>query len=605
MVPDMVTTLGAAQLRPSSAGEKRMREGAQQFLKGHRKWVIYQSLLLLVDSNSSDYNRRSEQEAAQAQSFVDCLWRLHRCVRALFSRLRLLACSPALATRGGSAAHFALARDALCAPQSAQAEGVSSPAGASAGSPNGFPKHLVHSVPTPKLVGRVRGTLRDVSQCWESIGRCLSSWATSQASSGRDASSAQDGNSVVELLESLHRLCACMGERVLPAVDQIVSEVPHLPLGGYAHYGGVPSAAATSETSTAASGSGGSIASSVSSYMARAQARLRQAPGSIGFQESVQTQNSLRQLMMTKARLSREMRQQAKRLQELSSEKGVLTDELRALQDSHALLRSNLDVVLQDKAALVPNNVGNSVGSVPSSSAPPSPTPASTGPAGSSASAGGAPGGSSDKQSTSGDLVLGSRQRALLESLTVTTQESAALRQHGFFVDVVSLSAGEVALAAGPPEVEAFESWELAVRRVYEQHVKNLQAQVQAADGQAMELHVRMQQSMELLREQEHGKQKIRDELTAKDAQLSGVKEDIATTRKNYDQQLALLTEHICTLSQQLANKDMGLATLQANKVLCGHCGTWNTMGRLLDEAGGGQSMGLCHTCKGKVLSKT
>ena len=62
------------------------------------------------------------------------------------------------------------------------------------------------------------------------------------------------------------------------------------------------------------------------------------------------------------------------------------------------------------------------------------------------------------------------------------------MRQHGFFVDVVSLDAAEASLAAGPPRPETLDAWELAVRKAYEQHVRRLQRQVVVADTKAVEM---------------------------------------------------------------------------------------------------------------------
>jgi DNA repair exonuclease SbcCD ATPase subunit len=147
--------------------------------------------------------------------------------------------------------------------------------------------------------------------------------------------------------------------------------------------------------------------------------------------------------------------------------------------------------------------------------------------------------------------------------------------------------------------MDAYESWEMAVRKVYEQHACNLQAQVRAADDKAKELYVRVQEHLDLLKEQEDAKQKLRDDVAAKQFQLNNALEDIATTRKNYDTQLAILTEHICNLSARLSDKDANVATLHTHKVLCGHCGMWNAMGKLLAPETGGK----CNTCKEKVLN--
>merc|ERR1712032_1367533 len=98
----------------------------------------------------------------------------------------------------------------------------------------------------------------------------------------------------------------------------------------------------------------------------------------------------------------------------------------------------------------------------------------------------------------------------------------------------------------------------------------------------------------------ESAKQGLRDEAQNTRAKLDRVNEDMATTRKNYDNQLAMLTEHICTLQKILSEKDTSLASLQAQKILCGHCGMWNIMGKLLSN----ESDGMCQTCKEKVLSR-
>lgn len=62
------------------------------------------------------------------------------------------------------------------------------------------------------------------------------------------------------------------------------------------------------------------------------------------------------------------------------------------------------------------------------------------------------------------------------------------MRQHGFFVDVVSLDAAEASLAAGPPRPETLDAWEQAVRKAYEQHVRRLQRQMVVADTKAVEM---------------------------------------------------------------------------------------------------------------------
>lgn len=283
----------------------------------------------------------------------------------------------------------------------------------------------------------------------------------------------------------------------------------------------------------------------------------------VSFCETLRTRAVAANLLSARTRLCGEVRLQARRLQEAAGDRELLAEELRSLQDNQAVLRSNLQVLEAQREA--PGEAR-------------------------SEARGEARG---ERERSEEALLLSSRQRAL-EGLSLTSQEGAALRQRGFFVEALGLSAGEENLAAGPPE--SFEAWELAVRRVYEQHLRGLQAQLQEADSRALELHLSSQQHMDLLREREEAKQRLRDEVESKQRHLNSVMEDMATSSRNYTTQIALLTEHTCTLSEKLAGKDASLASLQSHRVLCGHCGMWNGLGKLLQNQ-------VCQTCKEKVLS--
>lgn len=92
--------------------ERQFHQKARTFIKGHRKWIVYQSLLLLAESSRAPPGRPS-QELTLAHDFVDSLWSLHRCVRALLVNLRLLTCRSALTTKSASSTHFSLSRAAL------------------------------------------------------------------------------------------------------------------------------------------------------------------------------------------------------------------------------------------------------------------------------------------------------------------------------------------------------------------------------------------------------------------------------------------------------------------------------------------------------------
>lgn len=155
-----------------------------------------------------------------------------------------------------------------------------------------------------------------------------------------------------------------------------------------------------------------------------------------------------------------------------------------------------------------------------------------------------------------GDLVLSSQQRALLESLSVTAQQSASLRQHGYLVEALSLAPSDVALAAGGPQGDGgagaadapdAASWEAAVRRVYEQQVRGLQAQARSVDAKAMHLHLRAEKHLDSFCEEASAKQRIWDQAEATRTNLKRLQDDMTETQRNDDALLAILAEHICT----------------------------------------------------------
>eukprot|EP00434_Breviolum_minutum_P017140 symbB.v1.2.015127.t1/scaffold1122.1/size136700/11 len=207
VVPPMAEMFGKGGLVDDQRQE--LRRYSNELVMIHRRWVLYQSVLLHHWQSTSG---RSSQEEALAQSFVDCLWRLHRCVRSLIARLRVATLLPDLSTGNSSAAHFALARRKLSRKGG----------GAVDQKPPG--------IQAAERLGLVQRSLSDVSHCWKALGRCLSSWAAAQAGGSTVTTSSNtsqaSGGGVVGLLGCIHGLCACLNERVLPMVEKLAMQAP-------------------------------------------------------------------------------------------------------------------------------------------------------------------------------------------------------------------------------------------------------------------------------------------------------------------------------------------------------------------------------------------
>ena len=65
--------------------------------------------------------------------------------------------------------------------------------------------------------------------------------------------------------------------------------------------------------------------------------------------------------------------------------------------------------------------------------------------------------------------------------------------------------------------------------------------------------------------------------------------EDLESTRKNYENQMKLLTEHLVQLNEKLSKQQEQMDRLKGHKVQCGRCGVWNTVGWLVTEGANGR----------------
>lgn len=301
--------------------------GALNFMRVHRKWVIHQSLILLCGSNGTIV--RPAQEDALAHRFADWLWRLHRCLRALISRLRLLSVVQAMTSSSSSATHFEVASNALRRNMScAQSVGI-----AGNRSPANIRRCAARVEDGRSVVLGVRSSLQDVVR---------RNWALLVhlgigAGAPRWESEPQDRNIVVELIELVHGFSSYLADHALPAISHeifclprcadggvVVSSLSPLPLFSLAIVRSVPAAPP---------------------YAASSIQRLAKAPGEIGFREALQTRQTAQRLPGIGERLSTELRQQVQRLQVATDEKAKLSEELRPVQDDNALLHSNFQLL--------------------------------------------------------------------------------------------------------------------------------------------------------------------------------------------------------------------------------------------------------------------
>ncbi|KAK6590421.1 coiled coil [Cryptosporidium xiaoi] len=88
-------------------------------------------------------------------------------------------------------------------------------------------------------------------------------------------------------------------------------------------------------------------------------------------------------------------------------------------------------------------------------------------------------------------------------------------------------------------------------------------------------------------------------EYTVKRQQLeiNSLNDDINITRRSYDEQISLLTQHISSLSEKLSQADASTTSSYNQEILCYSCETWNTLDSIMKKTKGG-----CEKCKAKLL---
>eukprot|EP00916_Digyalum_oweni_P015891 GHVL01026066.1.p1 GENE.GHVL01026066.1~~GHVL01026066.1.p1 ORF type:complete len:844 (-),score=157.09 GHVL01026066.1:68-2599(-) len=140
-------------------------------------------------------------------------------------------------------------------------------------------------------------------------------------------------------------------------------------------------------------------------------------------------------------------------------------------------------------------------------------------------------------------------------------------------------------------------SREMRLLKVYICNIKQIQAKIHVTNEKTLKIKEQMDKYYKALQTSEEQKSEIELQVQNLRKLLENNKDESVRTRQSYDDQIALLTEHICDMSSNLSEKDANIISLHSHKMLCGRCGVWNTVGQLLSTESGG----TCHVCRGRV----
>ena len=119
---------------------------------------------------------------------------------------------------------------------------------------------------------------------------------------------------------------------------------------------------------------------------------------------------------------------------------------------------------------------------------------------------------------------------------------------------------------------------ETAIKQHYQAKRTQLLAQMKIADEKAVKYY---EEYKKILAELEHVSQENQTHkqlLEEAKTQQNSATSDLESTRRNYEDQMKLMTEHFMTLNDKVGKQEDTISRLNNHKVHCARCGTWNTV---------------------------
>jgi len=130
---------------------------------------------------------------------------------------------------------------------------------------------------------------------------------------------------------------------------------------------------------------------------------------------------------------------------------------------------------------------------------------------------------------------------------------------------------------------------EQALREFYEGKMQHLSAQAKVSDQKAVQLYEQYSSLLKALEEKEVERDNLLEQIKTTTQEGKSSKEDLESTRTNYDTQLRLLSDHMVELSEKIVQLEAEGSAIKGCKVACGKCKTWNTIEWLMGEGRAGQ----------------
>jgi len=270
-------------------------------------------------------------------------------------------------------------------------------------------------------------------------------------------------------------------------------------------------------------------------------------------------------------------------------EKRRMEEELNCIQDRFALVEANLRAA---NDATTPNAFTGVVRDAHTRTA-------WTSTSNSNAALQGRMEGGGDMSSTSGaigDADSSSTRCEVVEELCRKT------RQPSRAVHIVASDKSRREIKIEDPQTLA--SWsedvracEKELKKVYQQHLRQLETELHKSMLHVIEVNGDVEKATRKLQKYQEEKLRFMKEKARFEHANESSEKESGEMRKSYERQIQILSDHLCTLTENLETKDVFLAGVQAGEVLCTRCGSWNIIGNLFST-----TVGTCSQCQGRIL---
>ncbi|KEP62939.1 UNVERIFIED_CONTAM: hypothetical protein HHA_215890 [Hammondia hammondi] len=189
-------------------------------------------------------------------------------------------------------------------------------------------------------------------------------------------------------------------------------------------------------------------------------------------------------------------------------------------------------------------------------------------------------------------LQRGSVFRASSESPVSTAATDAAEAV------IATLEACKGAAGEGKSPEESALEFQQELRQVYVQQVQQLLQHVQTSEDALAALKMQLSSCLKTIHSLDSQRQLLQRQLQEQQSAAAAAASAARLAEVKYMEQLSLLSEHYCQEGEKRKAVEVHMEDMRKQKVLCGRCGVWNSLGFLL----GASSGGTCTMCHGRVI---